>query len=60
MKQYTHKEFIKILNSNGYLFSRRRGSHSIYINIKGRHISVPDTLKCVVARRLIRENNLIL
>ena len=58
MKQYTRKEFIIILKKNGFYYDRQKGSHSIYINDKGRHISVPHNLECVIARRLIKENNL--
>ena len=58
MKQYTSKEFIRIVETNGYRYARHSGSHSIYINEKGRHISIPKKLECVIARRLIKENNL--
>ena len=58
MKQYTRKEFITILKKNGFYYDRQKGSHSIYINDKRRHISVPHNLECVIARRLIKENNL--
>ena len=60
MKQYTRKEFITILKKNGFYYARYKGSHSIFINDKGRHISVPYNLECVIARRLIKENNLVL
>ena len=56
MKQYTHKEFVKVLKNNGFSFNRSSGSHSIYTNDKGNHISIPQTLACVIARRLIKEN----
>ena len=58
MKQYTRKEFITRLKKNGFYYARYKGSHSIFINDKGRHISVPYNLECVIARRLIKENNL--
>ena len=58
MKQYTQKQFIKIVENNGFHFERSKGSHSIYINAVGRHISIPYKLECVIARRLIKENNL--
>ena len=50
----------KILKSNGFSFDRQKGSHKIWI--KGdRVISVPSvTLKCVVANRIVKENNLVL
>lgn len=58
MIQYTQKEFIRIVEKNGYHFDRRSGSHFIYKNEEGTHISIPRKLECVIARRLIKENNL--
>lgn len=58
MKQYSNREFIKILNKNGYYLDYKNGGHSIYKNNEGNHISIPLRLKCVIARRLIKENNL--
>lgn len=58
MKQYTRREFVKVLNANGFEYKRSKGSHDIYYNDEGRHISVPATLIDVIARRLIKENNL--
>lgn len=58
MKQYTQKEFIKIVERNGFHYNRYKGSHAIYINNGGRHISIPKNLECVIALRLIKENNL--
>lgn len=58
MKQYTQKEFIKIVEKNGYHYNRHSGSHAIYVNDEGRHISIPHNLECVIALRLVKENNL--
>ena len=58
MRQYTSREFIKIVEFNGFYYNRCRGDHTIYVNDKGRHISIPKNLECVIARRLIKENNL--
>lgn len=59
MKQYTPREFIRIVEKNGFQFNRCNGSHAIYMDINGRHISVPKrNLECVIANRLIKENNL--
>ena len=58
MRQYTSREFIKIVRNNGFYFSRHNGDHYIYVNDKGKHISIPQKLESVIARRLIRENNL--
>lgn len=58
MKQYTSREFIRIVEFNGFYYDRHNGDHAIYVNDKGRHISIPNHLECVIARRLIKENNL--
>lgn len=58
MKQYTLREFIKIVEFNSFYYNRYNGDHIIYVNGKGRHISIPKNLKSVIARRLIKENNL--
>ena len=60
MKQYSRREFIRLVRQNGFEYVRSRGSHDIYYNKEGRHISIPQTLVDVIARRLIRENKLIL
>lgn len=60
MRQYTSREFIKIVESNGFHYNRCKGDHAIYINNKGRHISIPRNLECVIALRLIKENNLVI
>ena len=60
MRQFTRKEFIKIIIKNGFYYNRQKGGHAIYVNDAGRHISIPKTLQCVIALRLIKENNLIL
>lgn len=57
MRQYTQKEFIKVVKKNGFRYERHSGSHAIYIR-DGKHISIPHKLECVIARRLIKENNL--
>jgi predicted RNA binding protein YcfA (HicA-like mRNA interferase family) len=43
---------------NGFYYMRSNGSHSIYVNKEGHHMSIPLKLVCVIARRLIKENNL--
>ena len=57
MRQYTSREFIKIVKFNGFYYNRHNGDHAIYVNDKGRHISIPKNLECVIARRLIKENS---
>ena len=58
MKQYTQTEFIRIVKRKGFLYKRHNGDHAIYVNNKGRHISIPYKLESVIALRLIKENNL--
>lgn len=58
MIQYTSREFIKIVKFNGFYYNRHNGDHAIYVNNEGRHISIPKNLECVIALRLIKENNL--
>lgn len=58
MRQYTSREFIKIVEFNGFHYNRCKGDHAIYVNNKGKHISIPQNLECVIALRLIKENNL--
>lgn len=60
MRQYTQREFIKICKANGFYYSRHNGDHAIYVNDRGRHISIPQKLECVISRRLIKENELII
>ena len=58
MRQYTLREFIKIVEFNGFYYDRCKGDHAIYVNDKGKHVSIPKNLECVIALRLIKENNL--
>lgn len=58
MKQFTHREFVRVVVANGFYYDRHSGDHAIYLNEKGRHISIPLKLESVIARRLIKENNL--
>jgi len=59
MKQWTHDEFCRMARRNGFYYRRNNGSHSIYVNKGGHHMSVPYKLACVIAKRLIKENKLI-
>lgn len=58
MKLFTHREFVRVVVANGFYYDRHNGDHAIYLNEKGRHISIPLKLESVIARRLIKENNL--
>lgn len=58
MRQYTQREFIRIVKRNGFSYNRHNGDHAIYVNDRGRHISIPRNLNMCIARRLIKENGL--
>ena len=60
MRQYTSREFIKIVEFNDFHYNRCKGDHAIYVDDKGKHISIPRNLECVIALRLIKENNLVI
>lgn len=57
LKQWSHREFVRIVEKNGFKWSRNNG-HDVYVNNEGRHISVPHKIVNVIARRLIKENHL--
>lgn len=60
MKEWSNREFTAMLRKNGFTLIKKRGkgTHSIYQNIKGQHITVPQNIAAPVAKRLIKENNL--
>ena len=58
MKQYTQLEFIRIVEKNGFSYSRHNGDHAIDVSDKRRHIYSPHKLESVIAHRRIKENNL--
>lgn len=58
LKQWTHEDFCKMIKRNGFYLKRCNGSHAIYLNDRGKHISVPWHLNPCIALRLIKENNL--
>lgn len=48
-----------MLERNGYHYDRKgKGSHSIYTNHEGIHITVSKDINPCVARRIIKEYNL--
>ena len=59
MRQFTHREFVRVVVANGFYYNRQSGDHAIYLNEKGRHISIPLKLESVISARLIKENDLI-
>lgn len=60
MTEWDTDDFIRMVKKNGYRLVKGRGngSHSVYQNEAGNHISIPLRIKAVIARRLIKENNL--
>ena len=58
-RNWTPKEFQKLLEQNGYRITRTSGSHLIFTKQGCSHISIPATnVNMMLARRLIKENNL--
>ena len=56
----TFKEMQKILKKNGYRLDRQNGDHFVYIKEHHNHISINRKLNPMVARRLVKENGLII
>ena len=54
----TYKDMCKLLRKNGYVFDRQKGDHTIYTKKGCNPISINYNLNPIVARRLIKENNL--
>lgn len=53
------REFVPILQKNGYTRARSKGSHFTYINRRThKMITVNTNLNRMVRERLIKENNL--
>jgi len=59
-RQWTYRKFVKMLKKNGWIYERSSGSHDIFKNDAGNHISVPNRkqVNAMLALRLIKENNL--
>lgn len=58
--QYTRREFERLLLNNNYYFKRHgKGSHDIWTN-GNRDVTVPRKIHCMLAKRIIYENALIL
>ena len=57
-RQWTSREFIRLLQNNGFTYDRSKGDHFTYKNgIRSVTFNYRN-LNCMVARRLIKENNL--
>ena len=60
MKNYSRKEFERILMCNGYIMSRQSGKHCIWGKDGVVNIPIPKhKLNYMICKRLIKENNLI-
>lgn len=57
VKTWNKREFERLLRRNGYKLDRVNGSHYIYTNGSS-SISIKPKINKMVARRLIKENNL--
>ena len=57
VKTWNKREFERLLRRNGYKLDRVNGSHYIYTN-GSNSISIKPKINKMVARRLIKENNL--
>ena len=60
-RHYTRREMEKILKNNGWTIDRQKGSHRIYTNNQGSHITIGTcNYNAMVFQRLAKENNMIL
>lgn len=59
-KTYSQREVERILSNNGWFFQRRRGSHKIYTNKNGQHITIRyRNQNKMIMRRLIKEYDMV-
>lgn len=49
------KELIKILEINGFFFSRQSGSHAIYNNTDGQRVTIPIHGKKDIGKGLLKQ-----
>jgi predicted RNA binding protein YcfA (HicA-like mRNA interferase family) len=58
-KTYSKRKIRKILKDNGWKFHHQTGSHCVYKNEKGEHLTVTvGNCNKMVFQRLIKEHNL--
>ena len=55
--EYSFRDFTKILRRNGFYLARCRGDHYMFKK-GGKNVTVNRKLNMMVARRLIKENDL--
>lgn len=58
-RSHNRREIQKLLKKNGYKLVRQSGSHSIYENDEGQHLTIKLTHhNSIIFQRLVKENNL--
>lgn len=58
-RQYSRREIEKILKYNGWHLARQNGSHKIYMNDEGHHVTIGScSYNSMIFQRLIKENNM--
>lgn len=59
MAEFSKRDVEKILRKNGWTLHHCKGSHKIYRNEKGQHLTViPTRCNRMIMQRLIKEYNL--
>ena len=59
MREVTYRECELILNYNGFFIDHQSGSHVIFKNERGKHISIRiNSVNACLWRRLVKENSL--
>lgn len=59
MKDYSIREFEKILSKNGYKKRKNKGGHTVFENNKGDVVTLPSSkLFIKMTKRLIKEHEL--
>ena len=58
---YSKREIKRILNNNGWTLHHQKGSHAIYKNKNGQHITIP-VVQCnqLIFKRIIKEHHLVI
>ena len=57
---FSDKEIKRILKNNGFAYHHQKGSHEIYKNVKGEHISIRfKDCNSMIMLRLIKQYNLV-
>ena len=59
-KEYTERDFERLLKANGYSLDRQKGDHNIWTNGSNTiSITAGRPINRMLARRIIKENNLM-